>query len=447
MQRLLHNTLYTEIITIFFFLVLVFFVASIIRNRFREIKDYDFLYKAIFFKSLGVLFFCCVYIFYYKGGDTINYFLGSRSLANLLENNFSKGISILFNTDSPHNSWNSFPSHDHPPYYMWKDPNTFAVSRYTLPLYFIGCKSFLATSLLTSCFSLFGIWKVFRLFNILYPGNTRVFAYLILYLPTLIFWGGGIMKDSYVLGATCWITYNFYMIFIKRKKLFFNVIFFIMNLFLIVTIKSYIILSLIPGMLLWINSAYLKNIQNGLVKLFVFPLLAVFIIFIGITSFENLSSLMGVYGDMDTAIQQAQVIQEDLLREDQYGGNNYNIGQLDGSLGGLLSVAPLAIFTALFRPLFWEIGSPTMVLSVVENTIMIIFTFVILIRTSPIKLMKILGREPFLLYCFIFSIVFAFGVGIAGTNFGALVRYKTPLVPFFFSTIYLIYKLTRIRDI
>ena len=61
---------------------------------------------------------------------------------------------------------------------------------------------------------------------------------------------------------------------------------------------------------------------------------------------------MGVYGDVDSAIQHAQVIQEDLLREEQYGGNNYDIGQLDGSVGGLLSVAPLAIFTALFRPLF-----------------------------------------------------------------------------------------------
>ena len=62
---------------------------------------------------------------------------------------------------------------------------------------------------------------------------------------------------------------------------------------------------------------------------------------------------MGVYGDVDTAIQQAQVIQEDLLREEQYGGNNYNLGQLDGSVGGLLSVAPVAVFTALFRPLYF----------------------------------------------------------------------------------------------
>ena len=143
----------------------------------------------------------------------------------------------------------------YPPHYMWKDPNTFSVSRVTVPLYFLGAKSFLITSFLTACFSYMGIWKLYRLFNTLYNGNSRIFAYLVLFLPSLIFWGGGIMKDSYVLGSTCWITSNFYHIFIIRKKLFWNIMFMLLNVFLIINIKAYIIVSLIPGMLLWINSA------------------------------------------------------------------------------------------------------------------------------------------------------------------------------------------------
>ena len=34
---------------------------------------------------------------------------------------------------------------------------------------------------------------------------------------------------------------------------------------------------------------------------------------------------MGVYGNVDSALEQAQIIQEDLLREEQYGGNNYKL--------------------------------------------------------------------------------------------------------------------------
>ena len=152
---------------------------------------------------------------------------------------------------------------------------------------------------------------------------------------------------------------------------------------------------------------------------------------------------MGVYGDVDSAVQQAKIIQQDLLRVDQYGKNNYDIGKIDNSISGLLSVAPLAIFTALFRPQFWEVGSVTMLFSAIENTLLLLFTVFLIIYNSPIKFVRIILNEPFLLYCLFFSLIFAFGVGIAGTNFGALVRYKIPLMPFFFPMLFLSYKLNK----
>ncbi len=156
---------------------------------------------------------------------------------------------------------------------------------------------------------------------------------------------------------------------------------------------------------------------------------------------------MGVYGDVDSAIEQAQVIQQDLLREEAYGSNSYNIGEIDGTIEGMISLAPLAIFTAIYRPLFWEIGSPVMVISVLENTILLLFTFYLLLNIGPFSLIRILLSEPFLLYAFVFSVLFAFGVGIAGTNFGALVRYKVPLMPFFLPMIFLIYRISKEKKV
>ena len=440
---------YEDIFLSLVYFSIAVFIGYLIKAKFeKENPEYKFFILGLIFKIIGVFAFCLIYVFYYDGGDTTNYFFGAKAVTNILFQDYEKGIPILFNFDSHLNSYSSFNlSTGYPPHYMWKDDKTFIISRLCVPFYIIGFGSFPITSIFTALFSYLGVWRIFRLFNNLYPGYSKIFAYLILFLPTLIFWGGGIMKDSFVLGATCWITYNFYKILIVRKKIVWNTIFFVINIFLIINIKPYVLISLLPGMLFWLNNAYLKNINSTIGKLFIFPILLIFVVFIGYQSFSNLSSLMGVYGDVDSAIQQAQVIQEDLLREDQYGGNNYKIGAFDGSVISLFSVAPLAIFTALFRPLLWEVGSPTMLFSAIENSIMLIFTIVILIRTSPIGLLRILWAEPFLLYCFIFSIFFAFGVGIAGTNFGALVRYKTPLVPFFFSMIYLVYKKSRIRNV
>ena len=60
---------------------------------------------------------------------------------------------------------------------------------------------------------------------------------------------------------------------------------------------------------------------------------------------------MGVYGSLEGAIKKAQITQDDLLNEWHYGGNNYKLDRIDGSISGLVNSAPIAIFTAIFRPL------------------------------------------------------------------------------------------------
>ena len=115
----------------------------------------------------------------------------------------------------------------------------------------------------------------------------------------------------------------------------------------------------------------LKAGSSGFVKILVMPLIGVIILGGGFFLYRNMGSLMGDYGNIDQAVEKAKIIQQDLLREEQYGGNNYNLGEIDGTAGGMTTIAPLAIFTALYRPLFFEIGSPMMVISALENTILL----------------------------------------------------------------------------
>ena len=81
-----------------------------------------------------------------------------------------------------------------------------------------------------------------------------------------------------------------------------------------------------------VKQCLLKKNKKCFLKILILPLLSVVILVTGFYVFQNLSSLMGVYGEVDTAIEQAQVIRSDLLRSDQYGSNNYDIGKFDGSL-------------------------------------------------------------------------------------------------------------------
>ena len=237
-------TYYDILLTPIYLVLILFICARIKSNNIALFPEYKYFTKGIVFKLFGVSAFISIYLFYYGGGDTINYFKGAKAVGNLLIEDFEKGIAVLFNTSSSYNHLSSFNSSTgYPAHYMWRDPSTVSVSRYSAVFYLLGAKRCVTPSFLVCCFSYIGVWKFYRLLNMLYPGYEKGLAYIILFLPSIAFWGSGIMKDSYTVSSACWITYNFYMVFIEKKVLI-NTTFLLINLLLIINIKPYVILSL-----------------------------------------------------------------------------------------------------------------------------------------------------------------------------------------------------------
>jgi hypothetical protein len=78
-----------------------------------------------------------------------------------------------------------------------------------------------------------------------------------------------------------------------------------------------------------------------------------------------------------------------------------------------------------------------MLMSALENTFMILLTLRILLLLGPSIFVRI-SSNPVLVFSFVFSIFFAFALGITTANFGALVRYKIPAIPFFLSMLYIL---------
>ena len=110
-------------------------------------------------------------------------------------------------------------------------------------------------------------------------------------------------------------------------------------------------------------------------------------------------------------------------------GSGYSLGELDGSYGSMLRLAPQAVNVSLYRPYIWEVNNPLMLLSGLESTILLIFTILILLREN-FRVFRALS-QPDIIFSLVFSITFAFAVGVSTYNFGSLVRYKIPLLPFF----------------
>ena len=150
-----------------------------------------------------------------------------------------------------------------------------------------------------------------------------------------------------------------------------------------------------------------------------------------------LGNSLGQY-NLDTILVKATETQKDLKR-DYYMGNSFDIGTIDPTFSSLITHAHLAIFAAIFRPALIEVNNPVMFFSAIENTFILYITLRILWRLRFFGIFKyFFGYNSMLTFSLIFSLFFAFSVGITTSNFGSLVRYKIPLLPFYVSSVYII---------
>jgi hypothetical protein len=110
-------------------------------------------------------------------------------------------------------------------------------------------------------------------------------------------------------------------------------------------------------------------------------------------------------------------------------GSGYTLGELDGTFSSMIKLSPQAINATLFRPYLWEVNNPLMLLSALESFAVLAICIYISIRQN-VRIASILST-PDVVFLLVFSLTFAFAVGVSTFNFGSLVRYKIPLLPYF----------------
>jgi len=262
-------------------------------------------------------------------------------------------------------------------------------------------------------------------------------AIAVLFFPSLLFWGSGVMKDTYTFAAAGWVVYNIYMIFFKKQKIPINILLALFNIIIILSIKPYIFVALFPGIVVWGLFERVKRIKSKVLAGLAMPVMIIAGFGITMVVFSSLESSMGTYGNLDSSIQKAQSVQQDLSRTEQYGENSYNIGTIDGTTSGMLKVAPAAIIAGMFRPFLWEAKNPVMLISGLENFILLTLTLYLLFKLKFFRFFQYLFSDPILLFSILFTIFFMFAVGMATANFGALVRYKIPALPFLVASVFI----------
>lgn len=380
----------------------------------------------LYVKFGGAIFIALIYQYYYGGGDTFNFYSDAKIVNSALGDSFSSWFSLVTRSGSP-----SDPIlYGYISQMQWyHDPSSYTVVMVSAILGLLNGTTYIPIALLFAYLSYTGIWAMYKTFASIYPKAARELSLAFLFIPSTFVWGSGVFKDTICMFGLGWLTYTTFRIFINRDLSARNFIFFVLSVYLVAKVKVYIILGFAPALCLWLMLNYSKKIRSLAVRwianiIFIGLIIAGFLFFT-----QKFADDLNKYS-LDKIAETAVVTRDWIQYSSGDEGSAYTLGEMDGTLMGMLQKFPAAVVVTLFRPFLWESKKLIILLSALEAIVFLYFT-VRAVFARRGKLFSLLAKDPNMLFCLVFALIFAFAIGISTYNFGSLSRYKIPCLPFF----------------
>ena len=430
-RRTYETLQYWDALLVPFYIFIILTCAYILRNIILEKEDKvvrQFFMWGLMLKMVGAIGLGLVYSFYYAGGDTSIYF--SDSL--IIHYAFAQNLNAWW-----HLMWQDALKIDPASYdYQWQmtlrnDPQGFFVDKIVSLVNMLTFRTYMPSAVIMATLSFTGTWSLYKVLTDIYPELKKQLGYAVFFIPSVFFWGSGIGKDSICFGSLGWLTWASYNIFIKQRKIFYSLVMMAISSYLIAKVKPYILFSFIPAMAFWVLVEYRQRITNSFFKSLSTPFTIVVAIASGYILLVKLGDEFSSYS-ITNAISTAQSFQDyHTFLAETANASGYNLGTFDGTITGALKMFFPAVNVTLFRPYLWEASSAIIFVSALESFGILLFTLSVFFRNGLLKPFSMIGKKPVILFAIIFALVFAYAVGFSAYNFGALVRYKIPCLPFF----------------
>jgi hypothetical protein len=451
---------------------------------FRLEKIHRAALPAVFLLKLAAGFFLTwIYTSYYKDrstADIYKYYDDAKVIYSAFENHhysdYFKMISGLGN-DNPYfdvqyynkmNNW--YRIYD---FSAYNDNHTIIrVNALIMPFAF---GSFHVHTVFMCFASLFGLTALYRCFAPHFAEKEKILFGIIFLVPSVLFWGSGVLKEGILLLALGFLFYSFWQLFVRRQHILLNILSFCLSVFLLLINKNYLLLAVAPALLCYfiVHRFALKRpllFYGG----FYLTALVLSLLF-SHNLLENLSlkqrdfiavSQGGVY--LQNGRQFARIAPDkkeylDTLSKSMFrikpgskymywnntdltdtifvasstdtstyalvwdlphAGSTISIAKVEPNLFSFIKTAPLALYNSLCKPGLFSAGSFLELVSALENTVVLIFLLGCLLRHK-----KTFDKNIFAL-CLFISLSILLLIGYTTPVAGAIMRYKVPVMSF-----------------
>ncbi len=414
-------------------LFVLFVLAFFLRRRYDGTEIRKYYISSLAFRFFLTILYAITIDYYYIGGDTTLFFKALLDMQQAVTDNpaYFSDIYLKAKLDpsEPLTSYFMYDGNGVTHYYMYHVSN-FMVPKFALPFSFLFFNSYLCISFCCAFFAFAGCWRLFKMFYTFFPHLKKKLAIAFLYLPSLLFWGSALLKDSICMGALGFFIYAVHQAFFLRRNFIVNGIIIIVSTYLLFYIKPYIILCTVPAFIVWGLFLINKRISDRGVRMLFTLLFAVVSLVASVFLMQRIaqSEIASQYALQN--IVKSLDAQQNTYSFSEDAGSYFSVGEFDNSLGGVLLLFPTSVIATFYRPFIWEVRSVVMVFTALEALIFLWLSLLCIRYCSFKRIKAILAENPVLAFCLVFAVLFAGLVGMSTLNFGTLARYKIPALPF-----------------
>ena len=427
---------YDLILTPIYFLILLLWVIYWRNKHYKNSPLKKYILPAFILKSICCILLALLYEYYYGYGDSFNYYRGAVEIWNATKANPIYGLELVFKpVEDCSQAAQDFTEQLSDPQFSSSIINMYKLSGF-VGMFCFG--TYLPIALIITLLSFLGSWKIFIVFATEFPAYYKQIALTCLFAPSFIFWSTNILKDPlciFGLGLCFSALYSL----MKGKVSFFIVFNMIIGASFMLYFKSYIFyLFCIAGF----SGMYIHFMTSIKLHFKILIRLVMFLLLCAATYWAIKNSIfLGqiFFSEMFTTVTVIQNVQKDA------GGSVYALPNVDDvSFLGIVKTYISALNVALFRPYLWEITGIVVIANAIESTVILLLTLYLIIKFKIVGFFKHAFKNRILNFAFIFTLLLAPLAGLVSFNFGTLVRYKTPMVPFYYT--FLVILFYKIKD-
>lgn len=362
-----------------------------------------------FIKVLAGIFYGWIGVYYgdlAQMVDTWAYHYESLNEYQLLINNPAGFFSSIFKTSHDSGYSDFFSSKNS----WWNDlkSNSFLKILAFFNVFSFG--NYYVNVIFYSFISLFGPIAVYRVMKDVFPAQKLPVLLATFLVPSFLYWTSGVHKDGIIFLGFALVIYNFYFVLKEKKLQWHRLLLILFGLLLILALRNFLTIVLIPSLLAWFVSVKVKF--NPII---IFSCIYLFFIMLFFTA-------KYVYPGLDFPFAVTEKQQAFLAHK---GGSAVEVELLKPNFTSFLKNAPQAFTLSTIRPYPADVRHLLSLAAALEiNFLLLLFAAFLIWRKKYTRL------NPFLLFCLFLSFSVLMMIGYTVNFLGAIVRYRSIVLPF-----------------